>query len=73
MACPITLNLALKAMRNHLLKTTWYNLTGTNLYKKNYAHANDFKGSELWRLSTCNAKVSLKYIEVCICFMLKVE
>ena len=34
LACPITLNLALKAMRNHLLKTTWYNLTGTNSYEK---------------------------------------
>ena len=34
MACPITLNLALKLMRNHLLKTMWYNLNRTNSYEK---------------------------------------
>ena len=39
MACPITLNLALKVMRNHLLKTMWYNLNRTNSYEKKYAHA----------------------------------
>ena len=38
-ACPIALNLALKAMRNHLLKATWYSLTDTNSYEKYYAHA----------------------------------
>ena len=32
MAYPIALKLVLKAMRNHLLKTTWY-CTGTNLYE----------------------------------------
>ena len=27
-------------------------------------HSNDLEGSELWKLSTCSVKVSLKYIEV---------